>query len=544
MKQFFAALSLLWSLCLASQAQAGKNYLIVFVVPDQPQARTVFAPLDGAAKDGKAIITAAQESQFIPKNGVTVEKNTRAVDEEISFSDKAEAFLRKNQYLLLSASNGYPPTKANIMALPKLLSAVVKSDDKVLTYFSGHGAVVDGEAFLISADTRISQKDMAREGIRNSAVSVKAFTDKMGGVSCFLLVGIYDMCRTPVQSGSLTAKGADKPQDDLLHTLGADRVTTPLREEATLTAKEEGAANVYTLFSTMDGHASLEDTNLGRGLFSKFFEEGLCGGAFEKGVVTLASLKSFINAKTRDYLTTKFKIDDDDAIPVAAGKVGKSSEKGNEVENIPLLSRTARKLIGYSLRVTNDKIPIISAKISFQPSSFDKDRLISRDIVFSDINDTASFLRYKAQYEYEGGARQPSSIRINHESSAVAGGFGGGELFWLEKSLWFLDIPLPPQAEKKMGLTWNFDAIPLGFDKRGDKRFDRHERFELSGSSKIIAREKVGNMDMEAWNVEILTESVKGNFWLDDANRVIQMDFKDAIQPWFRLKFTPLWENE
>ena len=142
----------------------------------------------------------------------------------------------------------------------------------ILLYFSGHGANLDGENYLIpvdgTADAALAKRlNIPLEEIEQ-AFSHSAFQRKV------LLV---DACRNVLTSN---AKG------------GAALSFADMAFKLT---------GMKALFATEFGQLSREDPQLQHGVFTYYVVEGLRGGAAEDGVITFGGLERYVSQRMLSY---------------------------------------------------------------------------------------------------------------------------------------------------------------------------------------------------------------------------------------------------
>lgn len=163
------------------------------------------------------------------------------------------------------------PTRRNIFRGLRNWLSQTKPDDTVLFYFSGHGiADKDGQNYLIAVDTEVSLP-------QETAVSMKqvnAILNNREQIPAKRIIVVLDSCHSGVRrdARSLVVQG---------------QILSPLFEDA------EGR---ITLASCNIDEQSFEDEDIGHGVFTYFFVEGLKGNADQSrdGLITASELNNYV----------------------------------------------------------------------------------------------------------------------------------------------------------------------------------------------------------------------------------------------------------
>jgi len=170
------------------------------------------------------------------------------------------------------------PSRANIQRQIELVTDLVTENDQLVVAFSGHGAQIDGEAYLCPNDTDLDNRESflprkwVYERLESSAARKKLF--------------ITDACRNEI-----VVKGAKS-------VVGAKSLGDPLGD-----AESRGFA---ILASCSKNQKSYEDDSLKHGVFTYFIMRGLEGAADadKDGRVTFDELYDYVFRNTRTHVLT------------------------------------------------------------------------------------------------------------------------------------------------------------------------------------------------------------------------------------------------
>ena len=188
-------------------------------------------------------------------------------------------FPKENIFLMTDDSEGvYQPTGANIRRQIESVTSLMTENDLLFVAFSGHGAEVEGEAYLCPSDTSLNSVSslVSREWAFTELDQCKA------GQKIFLV----DACRDEVvMGGGKSLSGARTLEDPT-------------------GAKGHG----FILLASCDRkQQSWEDPATEQGVFTHYFTEGLSGAAKdEEGYVSLLNLFSYTSRKTKMHVFKTF----------------------------------------------------------------------------------------------------------------------------------------------------------------------------------------------------------------------------------------------
>ena len=170
------------------------------------------------------------------------------------------------------------PSRANIERQIELITDLVTENDQLVVAFSGHGAQIEGEAYLCPNDVDLDKRESflprkwVYERLENSVARKKLF--------------ITDACRNEI-----TVKGAKS-------IVGAKSLGDPLGD-----VESYGFA---LLASCSKNQKSYEDDTFKHGVFTYFVMKGLEGAADtdKDGRVTFGELYTYVLSNTRQHVLT------------------------------------------------------------------------------------------------------------------------------------------------------------------------------------------------------------------------------------------------
>ena len=184
----------------------------------------------------------------------------------------------QDQVILLSTDQPTErqPTRINILRRLSNLASVVPKDGLLLISFAGHGIERSGQAYLIPADSQITDDINLLE---ESAVSVARMKDRIRAMGVGQVVVLLDACRND------PGGRADAPNPLTNAYVNAFNFDVRNRE-----------VNAFaTIYATAVGQRAYEYTEKKQGYFTWAVVEGLKGAAAnEKGEVTLANLIRYV----------------------------------------------------------------------------------------------------------------------------------------------------------------------------------------------------------------------------------------------------------
>jgi hypothetical protein len=171
------------------------------------------------------------------------------------------------------------PNRTNIENRVSLLADLVKPQDTIFVFFSGHGVTKDKESLLLPVDAALTRVD-------ETAITLSSIASAFNARGLKKLVIAVDACREQVS----TTKG--------LSVVGVSGGASGMAPNAA----------ALTMYATKAGWYSYEDTNGRNGVFTKFILEGLSGRAdgaaidgTANGVVTFSELASWLPDATATY---------------------------------------------------------------------------------------------------------------------------------------------------------------------------------------------------------------------------------------------------
>ena len=170
------------------------------------------------------------------------------------------------------------PSRANIQRQIELVTDLVTENDQLVVTFSGHGAQIDGEAYLCPNDTDLDN--------RESFLPRKWMYERLEKSPARKKLFITDACRNEI-----VVKGAKS-------VVGAKSLGDPLGD-----AESRGFA---ILASCSKNQKSYEDDSLKHGVFTYFIMRGLEGAADtdKDGRVTFDELYDYVFRNTRLHVFT------------------------------------------------------------------------------------------------------------------------------------------------------------------------------------------------------------------------------------------------
>ena len=176
------------------------------------------------------------------------------------------------------------PFRSNIEEQLKLVSGLADSrDDVVVVAFSGHGSHIEGKSYLCPTD--------ARDGEPDTQISLDAVYERLEQCPAAFKLVLVDACREYSLRGGRKNSQSTKAAMDKF----AEQVEHP----------PEG---LVVLNSCKSGQKSLEDKDLGHGIFTHFVLEGLAGKADANGdqIVSLGELYEYVGDATKTRTARKF----------------------------------------------------------------------------------------------------------------------------------------------------------------------------------------------------------------------------------------------
>ena len=228
-----------------------KRYALIIGV-DQ-YADTQITTLGGASNDAKTLANAIIQYAGFPSEQVTLLASDQPAERQ--------------------------PTRGNILRRLSNMAAVIPSDGLLLISFAGHGIERGGQAFLLPADSQVSNDvDL----LEQTAINVSQIKDRVKKIGVKQVLMILDACRNdPVGRAN-----ADNP------------LTTAYTRGFNFDLRNREVQAFATLYATEVGHRAYEYKEKKQGYFTWVLVEALRGGAAnEKGEVTLAMLVKYLQER-------------------------------------------------------------------------------------------------------------------------------------------------------------------------------------------------------------------------------------------------------
>ena len=227
---------------------SAKRYALVIGV-DQ-YADTQITTLGGASNDAKTLANALIQYAGFPGEQVTLLASDQPAERQ--------------------------PTRGNILRRLSNMAAVIPPDGLLLISFAGHGIERGGQAFLLPADSQVSNDvDL----LEQTAINVSQIKDRVKKIGVKQVLMILDACRNdPVGRAN-----ADNP------------LTSAYTRGFNFDLRNREVQAFATLYATEVGHRAYEYKEKKQGYFTWVLVEALRGGAAnEKGEVTLATLVKYL----------------------------------------------------------------------------------------------------------------------------------------------------------------------------------------------------------------------------------------------------------
>jgi hypothetical protein len=228
-----------------------KRYALIIGV-DQ-YADTQITTLGGASNDAKTLANALIQYAGFPNEQVTLLASDQPAERQ--------------------------PTRGNILRRLSNMAAVIPPDGLLLISFAGHGIERGGQAFLLPADSQVSNDvDL----LEQTAINVTQIKDRVKKIGVKQVLMILDACRNdPVGRAN-----ADNP------------LTTAYTRGFNFDLRNREVQAFATLYATEVGRRAYEYKEKKQGYFTWVLVEALRGGAAnEKGEVTLAALVKYLQER-------------------------------------------------------------------------------------------------------------------------------------------------------------------------------------------------------------------------------------------------------
>lgn len=230
---------------------SAKRYALVIGV-DQ-YADTQITTLGGASNDAKTLANALIQYAGFPSEQVTLLASDQPAERQ--------------------------PTRGNILRRLSNMAAVIPPDGLLLISFAGHGIERGGQAFLLPADSQVSNDvDL----LEQTAINVSQIRDRVKKIGVRQVLMILDACR-----------------NDPVGRANADnKLTTAYTRGFNFDLRNREVQAFATLYATEIGHRAYEYKEKKQGYFTWVLVEALRGGAANaKGEVTLAMLVKYLQER-------------------------------------------------------------------------------------------------------------------------------------------------------------------------------------------------------------------------------------------------------
>src|ERR1044072_4849340 len=230
---------------------SAKRYALIIGV-DQ-YADTQITTLGGASNDAKTLANALIQYAGFPGEQVTLLASDQPAERQ--------------------------PTRGNILRRLSNMAAVIPPDGLLLISFAGHGIERGGQAFLLPADSQVSNDvDL----LEQTAINVTQVKDRVKKIGVRQVLMILDACRNdPVGRAN-----ADNP------------LTAAYTRGFNFDLRNREVQAFATLYATEVGGRADEYKEKKQGYFTWALVEALRGGAAnEKGEVTLAALVKYLQER-------------------------------------------------------------------------------------------------------------------------------------------------------------------------------------------------------------------------------------------------------
>ena len=213
----------------------------------------------------------------------------------------------------------YRPFRENIEKQLELVLRVAGRDDLVIVGFSGHGMQLEGKNYLCPEDTRVDK-------LASTMIPVEGVYQRLRHCRAALRLLLVDACRNDALPEGQRSVGTSRGLGEFDGT------------------KEKPPEGILVLSSCGAGQVSMEDKDLGHGVFMHFVLEGLQGKAGNAlGSVTLAGLYDYASLQTKKYVMRTF---NNYQSPALEGTINGPWEICRSSTNLPepLVPRDARKI--------------------------------------------------------------------------------------------------------------------------------------------------------------------------------------------------------
>jgi len=243
-------------------------------------------------------ISPVQADKWAILVGINDYENREISDLECAVSDVAAfkkalvevaEFKSKNILLMTNESEGdKKPTSPNILYNVGDVSRKIDPEDTFIFYFSGHGMMRNGKAFLLSIEA--DPRDVYT--LESRAVPVDKLIERMSKIKARQVLFIIDACRNDPEKG--------KGDVDNLLTLNFIKNVRAISVRA---KKNSGTPSATAmLYACSKNQRAYEYYDKGQGAFSYFLVKGLCGEATdEDGNITVNKLANYVQEEVAKW---------------------------------------------------------------------------------------------------------------------------------------------------------------------------------------------------------------------------------------------------
>lgn len=262
-------------------------------------------------------ISSAQAAKWAILVGIDDYENPEINDQKCAVADVTEfkkalievgEFEPDNIFLMTDESKGEErPTNTNILYKVGTLANIMEPQDTFIFYFSGHGMMRDGKAFLLS----INADPRSADTLELSGVPMDKLRERMNKIKARQVLFIVDACRNDPEAGR-----GDK--DNLLTDDFAKNV------RAMPGSNNSGVPSATaTLYSCSEGERAYEYHEKGQGVFSYFLVKGLRGdkATDSDGNITVNLLADYTQREVAKWAKRKNKKQTPWLIQEGAGKI-------------------------------------------------------------------------------------------------------------------------------------------------------------------------------------------------------------------------------
>lgn len=198
-------------------------------------------------------------------------------------------------------------TRARIVDALRALPARVREEDSVVLFFSGHGAIGNGQDgkphyFLVPQDGLLA--DLGKTALMDDDLE-----ELVGKIPARQVVVFLDACYSGGGTSVIRARGVDNPA---------------VRPPATARPLIEASTGRVVISASRPDQPAFEDDRRG-GLFTSFLVEGLRGAADldGDGKITALELYQFVSPRVREYSRQNYQVEQTPVLEVrsATGEI-------------------------------------------------------------------------------------------------------------------------------------------------------------------------------------------------------------------------------